>query len=82
METWLTDQKKQNRGIKKKQIRIKKTNKDNRRENRQETTEREDQKKTNGDTYEKKRKIVGSKGSRLKNKSGWGGAGGRAEEGP
>ena len=48
METWLTDQKKQNRGIKKKQIRIKKTNKDNRRENRQETTEREDQKKQMG----------------------------------
>ena len=30
----------------------------------------------------KKGKGVGSKGNPLKNKSGWGGAGGRAEEGP
>jgi len=45
------DQKK-NRGIKKKQIRIKKTNKDDRSENRPETAEREDQKKTTGNTYE------------------------------
>ena len=30
----------------------------------------------------KKRNRVGSKGSRLKNKSGWGGAGGRAQRLP
>ena len=34
------------------------------------------------DACEKKRYRVGSKGSRLRNTSGWGGAGGRAEEGP
>ena len=33
------------------------------------------------DVYEKK-ESVGSKGRPLKNESGWGGAGGRAEEGP
>ena len=36
----------------------------------------------NDDAYAKKEGIVGSKGNRFKNKSGWGGAGGRAQRLP
>ena len=36
----------------------------------------------NDDAYAKKKGIVGSKGNRFKNKSGWGGAGGRAQRLP
>ena len=36
----------------------------------------------NDDAYAKKKGIVGSKGNRFKSKSGWGGAGGRAQRLP